>query len=123
MLTFGAPLGFDSTVSNGIVSSVCTDTELREIFKKLTGSDSYVERQHYDLDAVWIQTTAPISGGNSGGPLVNLRGEVVGLNTRALVIGQHMNFAISAEHIQGMLASSQSGVRPFCHRRARRNRS
>ncbi|HQU47151.1 MAG TPA: trypsin-like peptidase domain-containing protein, partial [Pirellulales bacterium] len=86
---------------------------LREIFKRTFGSDVYVEEQHYDLDAVWVQTTAPISGGNSGGPLVNLRGEVVGLNTWHLVAGQNMNFAISAEHINEMMKSAQSGVHSF----------
>jgi hypothetical protein len=114
VLTFGAPLGFDSTVSNGIVSSVRRGDELREIFKRLSGGrDAYVEDEHYDLDAVWVQTTAPISGGNSGGPLVNLRGEVVGLNTWGVVGGQNLNFAISAEHIQKLLATSQSGVQPL----------
>lgn len=113
VLTFGAPLGFDSTVSNGIISSVRKGSDLREIFKKMTGSDVYVEQQHYDLDAVWVQTTAPISGGNSGGPLVNLRGEVVGLNTWHLVAGQNMNFAISANHIKEMMKSANSGVHPF----------
>jgi S1-C subfamily serine protease len=113
VLTFGAPLGFDSTVSNGIVSSVRKGTELQEIFKKMAGDDIYVKQQHYDLDAVWVQTTAPISGGNSGGPLVNLKGEVVGLNTWALTIGQNMNFAISANHITELLASANSGVHPF----------
>ena len=113
VLTFGAPLGFDSTVSNGIVSSVRKGSDLREIFKSMTGSDVYVEEQHYDLDAVWVQTTAPISGGNSGGPLVNLRGEVVGLNTWHLVAGQNMNFAISADHITEMMKSANSGVHPF----------
>ncbi|HET6883618.1 MAG TPA: trypsin-like peptidase domain-containing protein [Pirellulales bacterium] len=113
VLTFGAPLGFDSTVSNGIVSSVRKGTELQEIFKRMAGDDIYVKQQHYDLDAVWVQTTAPISGGNSGGPLVNLKGEVVGLNTWALTIGQNMNFAISASHITQLLASANSGVHPF----------
>lgn len=113
VLTFGAPLGFDSTVSNGIVSSVRKGSDLREIFKKSFGSDVYVDEQHYDLDAVWVQTTAPISGGNSGGPLVNLRGEVVGLNTWHLVAGQNMNFAISADHITQMMKSANSGVHPF----------
>lgn len=108
VLTFGAPQGFDSTVSNGIVSSVRRGTELQEIFKNMTGEDIYVDHQHYDLDAVWVQTTAPISGGNSGGPLVNLRGEVVGLNTWALTRGQNMNFAISADHIQQMMVSTSS---------------
>lgn len=114
VLTFGAPLGFDSTVSNGIVSSVRTGNELREIFKRMSGGrDAYVEDEHYDLDAVWVQITAPISGGNSGGPLVNLRGEVVGLNTWGVVGGQNLNFAISAEHIQKLLATSQSGLQPL----------
>ena len=113
VLTFGAPLGFDSTVSNGIVSSVRKGTELQEIFKRLAGDDVYVKQQHYDLDAVWVQTTAPISGGNSGGPLVNLKGEVIGLNTWAMTIGQNMNFAISANHITQLLASANSGVHPF----------
>lgn len=114
VLTFGAPLGFDSTVSNGIVSSVRTGNELQAIFKRMSGGrDAYVEDQHYDLDAVWVQITAPISGGNSGGPLVNLRGEVVGLNTWGVVGGQNLNFAISAEHIQKLLATSQSGLQPL----------
>lgn len=108
VLTFGAPQGFDSTVSNGIISSVRKGTELQEIFKNMTGEDIYVDQQHYDLDAVWVQTTAPISGGNSGGPLVNLRGEVVGLNTWALTRGQNMNFAISADHIKQMMVSTSS---------------
>jgi S1-C subfamily serine protease len=115
VLTFGAPLGFDSTVSNGIVSSVRKGSDLREIFKNMVGSDVYVDDQHYDLDAVWVQTTAPISGGNSGGPLVNLKGEVVGLNTWHLVKGQNMNFAISADHIKEMMKSAVSGVQPLAN--------
>lgn len=108
VLTFGAPQGFDSTVSNGIVSSLRNGAELREIFKNMTGADAYVDHLHYDLDALWVQTTAPISGGNSGGPLVNLRGEVVGLNTWGLTRGQNMNFAISANHIKQMMVSTSS---------------
>lgn len=112
VLTFGAPQGFDSTVSDGIVSSLRNGAELREIFKNMTGADAYVDHLHYDLDALWVQTTAPISGGNSGGPLVNLRGEVVGLNTWGLTRGQNMNFAISANHIKQMMVST-SGVHPL----------
>jgi hypothetical protein len=44
---------------------------------------------------------------------VNVRGEVVGLNTWHLVSGQNMNFAISAEHITEMMKSATSGVHPF----------
>lgn len=115
VLAFGAPRGLGSTVSDGIVSSLRQGTELRDVFKQMTGVDVYTEHQHYDLDAFWIQTTAPISGGNSGGPLVNLRGEVVGLNTWHRTDGQNLNFAISAEHIGRMMAGTQSGVQPLAN--------
>ncbi|HJT36103.1 MAG TPA: trypsin-like peptidase domain-containing protein [Pirellulales bacterium] len=115
VLAFGAPRGLGSTVSDGIVSSLRQGTELRDVFKQMTGVDVYTEHQHYDLDAFWIQTTAPISGGNSGGPLVNLRGEGVGLNTWHRTDGQNLNFAISAEHIGRMMAGTQSGVQPLAN--------
>ncbi|HUY87434.1 MAG TPA: trypsin-like peptidase domain-containing protein [Pirellulales bacterium] len=74
-------------------------------------ADIYKDYLGYDLDAVWIQTTAPISGGNSGGPLVNMRGEVVGLNTWNRTDGQNLNFAISIEHLRKIMQSVQSGPR------------
>ncbi len=114
VLAFGAPRGLGSTVSDGIVSSLRLGTELRDVFKQMTGVDVYTEHQRYDLDAWWIQTTAPISGGNSGGPLVNARGEVVGLNTWHRTDGQNLNFAISAEHIARMM-NAQSGVQPLAN--------
>jgi S1-C subfamily serine protease len=113
VFAFGAPRGLASTVTNGIVSSVRQGTELRDNFKAMTGIDVYTDHQHYDLDAVWIQTTAPISGGNSGGPLVNRQGEVVGLNTWNRTDGQNLNFAISIEHVKKMMESTQSGVQPL----------
>ncbi|HWB09628.1 MAG TPA: trypsin-like peptidase domain-containing protein [Pirellulales bacterium] len=113
VFAFGAPRGLASTVTNGIVSSVRQGSELRDNFKAMTGVDVYTEHQHYDLDAVWIQTTAPISGGNSGGPLVNRQGEVVGLNTWNRTDGQNLNFAISVEHVKKMMESTQSGVQPL----------
>lgn len=115
VLAFGAPRGLGSTVSDGIVSSIRQGTELRDVFKQMTGVDVYTEHQRYDLDAWWIQTTAPISGGNSGGPLVNRRGEVVGLNTWHRTDGQNLNFAISAEHIERIMSGTQSGVQPLAN--------
>lgn len=53
----------------------------------------------------YIQMTAPISSGNSGGPLVNSKGELVGINTMTATYGQNMNFAIKAEVI-GSLAKT-----------------
>ena len=50
-------------------------------------------------DVSYIQITAPISHGNSGGPLVNVFGEVVGINTMAYIEGQNLNFAIDIREL------------------------
>jgi Trypsin-like peptidase domain/SLA1 homology domain 1, SHD1 len=47
----------------------------------------------------WIQTTAPISVASSGGPLVNRDGQVVGMNSVVLLLGQNVNFGISSVDI------------------------
>ena len=81
----GSSQGLTSTFSSGIVS-----TASREI-----------DGVHY------IQTTAPISHGNSGGPLVDPYGEVVGVNSMTLVSGQNLNFAIDIHELD-RLESGQS---------------
>ena len=70
MIAIGNPKGLSGTVSNGIVSA------FRE-------------------NNTWVQFTAPISPGSSGGALVNLRGEVVGMPTKLRTDGQNLNFAIA----------------------------
>ena len=110
---FGAPLGMSGSVSDGLVAAVRRGQEVRQSLQDLSGRDIYVQAMHYDLDAGWIQTTAPISPGNSGGPLVNGRGEVVGVNTWHVPIGENINFAVSAEHIQQMLQSCATVPRPL----------
>lgn len=113
VLAFGAPKGFGGSVSDGIVSSVRSGTELQELLRQGSATDIYTKYLGYDLDAVWIQTTAPISGGNSGGPLVNLRGEVVGLNTWNRTDGQNLNFAISIEHMRKLVQTEQGSLKPL----------
>ncbi len=76
VMAMGAPWGLSRSVSIGIVS--CTRRYLP------TNSE-------YSL---WLQTDAAISPGNSGGPLVNTDGEVVGLNTRGIMSGGDTGFAI-----------------------------
>src|SRR6266446_4200377 len=73
VVAIGNPLLLESTVSNGIISGVRTSKEQGGKF---------------------LQTTAPISPGSSGGPLFNMRGEVVGINTLYLEGGENLNFAI-----------------------------
>lgn len=86
VVALGSPLGLAGTVTTGIVSAVRspqTSGELKGV------APNYI---------TLIQTDAAISPGNSGGPLLNNKGEVVGVNTWNLGAGggaQNINFAIS----------------------------
>jgi S1-C subfamily serine protease len=114
---FGNPRGFSFSTSEGIVSSVRSGAEVREIV-----SAEVYRALGYGPNATWIQTTAPISGGNSGGPLVNMNAQIVGLNTWHHPQGQNLNFAISAADMKGLLAkSADASVERFARlpRRAR----
>ncbi len=77
VVVIGTPFGLEKTVSDGIVSAI------REIpqFGKI------------------IQVTAPISPGSSGSPVLNMKGEVLGIATFFIVAGQNLNFAIPSERI------------------------
>jgi WD40 repeat protein len=100
----GAPRGLSFTTSDGIVSAIRAGDDLRETFMKMAGHDEYA-RLGYDVNATWIQTSAPISPGNSGGPLVNMRGEVIGINTWGAREGQ-LNFAATCVTIREVLATA-----------------
>ncbi len=76
VVAVGSPLGLSGTVTSGIVSA-----EHRPV---RTG-DSTVQDSNAVLDA--IQTDAPINPGNSGGPLVNSKGELVGINSAIATVG------------------------------------
>ncbi len=89
---FGAPVGLSFSASDGIVSAVRHGDEISE-------GDT--------LLGTWIQTTAPISPGNSGGPLVNRDGKVVAMNTMVLLIGQNLNFAISSLDVADALQKAK----------------
>jgi hypothetical protein len=89
---FGSPLSLSGTISDGIVSAVRHGKEIDAAAKL-----------GYKPDSIWIQTTAPISPGNSGGPIVNADGEVLGLATFYDKRGQNINFATSSRQIAAML--------------------
>src|SRR5262249_28722684 len=78
-----------------IVSAIRNGKELMEII----GRDEY-RSLGYGADATWIQTQTPISPGNSGGPLVNMNAEIVGLNTWHWPDGQNLNFAIGLPDVR-----------------------
>jgi len=83
VVAIGNPLSLESTVSNGIISGVRTSKQQGGKF---------------------LQTTAPISRGSSGGPLFNMFGEVVGINVMFLEGGESLNFAIPVNDAKLLLS-------------------
>jgi serine protease Do len=90
VLAMGSPFGFEQTITSGIISNRKRNISLNGI--------SYREM---------IQTDAPINRGNSGGPLVNMKGEVIGINTAIYTpTGSFsgIGFAIPANQAMDVLA-------------------
>ena len=81
LIAIGNPLGFQSTVSTGVVSSV---------------GRSWRSDDGRLIENI-IQHTAPLNPGNSGGPLVDSRGRVVGINTAIIATAQGIGFAIPSD--------------------------
>ena len=76
VVAIGSPLGMFNSVSDGIISG----------FRRVE-------------EMGMIQFTAPISGGSSGGALLNMYGEVIGMSTAGIEGGQNLNLAVSFSQI------------------------
>lgn len=76
VVAIGSPLGMFNTVSDGIISG----------FRNIRGEDM-------------IQFTAPISSGSSGGAVLNMYGEIIGISTAGIDGGQNLNLAMGYESI------------------------
>ena len=83
----GSPYGLENSISEGIVS---------------------FPNRVLDDNMTYIQTTAPLSVGNSGGALINTAKEVIGITTLGYADGQNINFAIPINEIQSITMLSAS---------------
>jgi S1-C subfamily serine protease len=97
VIAIGTPLGeFTNTVTQGIISGLGRGITAGSPF------EGYVEK----LDNV-IQTDAAINPGNSGGPLLNSKGEVIGINTAIASEGQNIGFAIPVNVVKNLIEDFQ----------------
>ena len=92
VVAIGSPLGLEGTVSDGIISA----------FRDVSGKR-------------WIQTTAPVSHGNSGGPLLDMTDHVVGVITWGvnLELGQNLNFAAPCNNVAELLITAHGQATPL----------
>ncbi len=94
VIAIGNALGeYQNTVTAGIISGTG---------RSVTASDG----SGYNTETLsdMIQTDAAINSGNSGGPLVNAAGQVIGINTATSTSAENMGFAIPISSVKGMLA-------------------
>lgn len=94
VVAIGNALGqYQNTVTSGVVSGTG---------RSLTASDAagYTSEKLNDM----IQTDAAINSGNSGGPLINTAGQVIGLNTATSTSAENVGFAIPIAAVKGMLS-------------------
>ncbi|MEO5945739.1 MAG: serine protease [Chitinophagaceae bacterium] len=90
IFVIGSPKGLPATISDGLVSG------LRNF-----GGHKY------------IQITAPISQGSSGGPVLNVNGELVGVSTGQIIGGQNLNFAIPKSNVELLLKTKKNNPLPL----------
>jgi len=95
VVAIGNPLGLDHTVTQGIISA-------KGRSGRLLGAGSGLES--------FIQTDAAINRGNSGGPLLNLRGQVIGINTAINPAGQNIGFAVPINMVKRIIKDLRAGT-------------
>jgi len=86
-VAIGNPLGLEHTLTDGLVSA-------RRVYRGKR----------------WLQISVPLSPGNSGGPLFNMLGEVIGVNTATVsIMAQNLNLAVPVNKVKALVKDSYSG--------------
>jgi serine protease Do len=91
-IAIGNPLGLEHTLTDGLISA-------RRVFK----------------GKQWIQMSVPISPGNSGGPLFNMRGRAIGVTTAKVggIFGENLNLAVPVNALKQLIKPEYPGRRKF----------
>lgn len=89
IVAIGSPRGLMNTISDGIVSGI----------------------RKFDSET-YVQISAPISPGNSGGALLNMKGELIGLTTFKITESENLNFAISADDVKALIDGNPHWINP-----------
>lgn len=100
VLAIGNPFGLEQTLTKGIISGV----------------NRTLSASPMSLELPLIQTDAAVNPGNSGGPLVNSCGEIIGINTAMLGQGENINFAVPinmAKKVLPQLLAKGRVIRPW----------
>ncbi len=93
IVALGCPQGLSFSATRGIISAI----RERDEFREMVGRPK--------MEGTWIQVDAAVSGGNSGGPMINSVGEVVAMSTLASRgDAQNLNFGVSASDIREALS-------------------
>lgn len=93
LIAIGTPLGLRGTVTTGVVSARARTLGILEVED-------------------FIQTDASLNFGNSGGPLINLSGEAVGIATAGVIFSQNINFFIPIDIAKDAIPSLKEGKKP-----------
>lgn len=103
VFAMGAPWGLSNSLSAGVVNN-----PRRLLVSLFEDEADYEDRIDEDSPTgryyAWIQHDAAIAPGNSGGPLVDLDGGIVGVNTRGMLFGGDLAFAIPADDVKAVVA-------------------
>ena len=98
VLAVGNPLlAFKETVTKGIFSRIFLESDWKKELK--------MKRPPYKFRGDWVQFSAPIIGGNSGGPLVDKEGHLVGIVSLGNTVHKAINFAVPSSYIKKEFAS------------------
>jgi tetratricopeptide (TPR) repeat protein len=97
VMVIGSPLGLERTVTDGIVSAI---------------------RETLIFGGKVVQISAPISPGSSGSPVINMRGEVIGVATFQISEGQNLNFVIPSERVTKLKPVKEKSIASWEAQRA-----